>query len=80
MRSKKTLLFMVLLSLLAASMMLMGARTLARRTPVQTDEKSLDVERYPNTPFEIVDISVGQQSSKPGSPPRSVIRTAGWTA
>jgi hypothetical protein len=64
MRSKKTILITVLMSFMAACLLLMGAQVLARRAALQNGEKSLDVERYPNEPLELLDISVGKQSLK----------------
>ena len=42
-----------------------GSRGFAHRSPAQEGEKSLEIERYPGEPLELVDIKVGSKSLKP---------------
>ena len=52
------------LLVLSAVVMIYGTRGYAYKSAAQDDEKSLDIERYPNEPLEIVDIRIGEQSVK----------------
>ena len=60
MRFKFNLLFIALLIIAGA---MSGSNGSARRALGNT-EKSLDIERYPNEPLELVDIKIGDQSIK----------------
>ena len=61
MRFKFNLLFIALLVIAGA---MSGSTDAARRAAPGNSEKSLDIERYPNEPLELVDIKIGDQSIK----------------
>jgi hypothetical protein len=44
--------------------LLFGSHGLAKKSPAQDPEKSLDIERYPDEPLEIVDLRIGEKSIK----------------
>jgi hypothetical protein len=62
MRSKSSLLFIALVVFGAALLLVSTGE--ARKPPAQDADKSLDIERYPNEPLELVDIAVSAQSVK----------------
>ena len=63
MRAKSNIPLLVL-SLVFATSLLFVAIGHANRTTAQDTEKSLDIERYPNEPLELVDLKVGEQPVK----------------
>jgi hypothetical protein len=52
------------LVVVVAAAILLASIVHARNSPDQDGDKSLDIERYPNEPFELVDLKVGGQSIK----------------
>jgi hypothetical protein len=50
----------------------------AQKAQIQEPERSLDVERYPNEPLELVDVQVRQQSVKQGIKFKSKDNTSKW--
>src|ERR1700750_2224679 len=63
MRIKANTLAGILVVILAAGP-LFASITVATRRSAHDSEKSLDIERYSNEPFELVDLRVGEQSVK----------------
>jgi hypothetical protein len=63
--SRSSILLVTLVGLVAAGLLfsLIGH---ARKSAAQDDEKSLNIERYPDEPLELVDLKIGQNSVKNG--------------
>jgi hypothetical protein len=61
--SKSSIPILVLTSLVVASMMFVSIGH-GNKLAIQEAEKSLDIERYPNEPLELVDLKVGGNSVK----------------
>jgi hypothetical protein len=67
-----------LLVIVLAVAALMGSLFYSLGHAAQDPEKSLDIERYPNEPFELVEIKIGQNSVKNGVRFKSKSQINGW--
>jgi hypothetical protein len=64
MKTSRMRTLLAVLVLILPTVILSGIIGHARKLLVQDAEKSLDIERYPNEPLELVDIKVGEKSLK----------------
>ncbi len=56
--------FVALLVLVIPSMLLMNSVVVAHTSPIQDADKSLDIERYPDEPLELVELKIGDKPIK----------------
>ncbi len=56
--------FVALLVLVIPSMLLMNSVVVAHTSPIQDADKSLDIERYPDEPLELVELKIADQPIK----------------
>jgi hypothetical protein len=53
-----------LLLLVIPSLLLMNSGVVAHTSPIQDADKTLDIERYPDEPLELVELKIGDQPIK----------------
>jgi hypothetical protein len=76
-RSKLSIPIIALVVVVAAGL-LFGAVGRAGKSAAQDAEKSLDIERYPNEPLELVDLKIGQNSVKKSIKFKSKVNGSQW--